>query len=320
MGCDIHMWAEIRRREKEDVWEEERKKAAAENRLPEPEEDEQVWEKVGEVFRGWRNQKTDEPYHDRDYTLFGILAQVRREPEFGFGAPRGVPRNASLEYCGHVYKWGSDGHSHSYLTLKELLGLDWNRKSEERKNFLSAIDWSNLHSDNVEKRRELMWLRRDAVAIEDMKNPENRYFKESPEPQVVTLVEFQQMLMLYDVKELVELHAQYERFIDRKEKHNITDNWKIKQELEGKTDEESAKIISRHSWLRNRAQMQLEKFCREKYHVHPLYNVFVEYNYSPSYKESLSASWFGALGALKAYADKKGVGYEDVRVVFFFDN
>lgn len=40
--------------------------------------------------------------------------------------PKGVPEDASEEYLDQVDKWGIDGHSHSYLTVEELLNYKWN--------------------------------------------------------------------------------------------------------------------------------------------------------------------------------------------------
>lgn len=63
-----------------------------------------------------------EIYSGRDYTLFSILAGVRDyngiyEP---ISEPRGIPEDASDIVKKDKEDWGSDGHSHSYLTLKEL--------------------------------------------------------------------------------------------------------------------------------------------------------------------------------------------------------
>jgi hypothetical protein len=77
---------------------------------------------------GWKNEfdegGVDVPYDnrftDRDYDLFGYLSKgVRREFDFSFLA-RGIPFNASEEVKKCSEQWGSDGHSHSYLTLTEL--------------------------------------------------------------------------------------------------------------------------------------------------------------------------------------------------------
>jgi len=119
MGCDIHMYAEVRKDGK--------------------------WEKAGEVFDNpwykpdleieWNTPKTDEPYCGRNYDLFAILANVRNGYGFagvptgtGFNPidkPRGLPEDVSKEVKGLSGEWGLDGHNHSYLLLSELLGYDW---------------------------------------------------------------------------------------------------------------------------------------------------------------------------------------------------
>ena len=110
MGCDIHMMAEIRKADK--------------------------WEKVSNVFESmYGDVLTDEPYDGRSYNLFAILADVRNGIGFagiktgeGFvpiSNPKGVPKDASVEYLKLVSDWDGDGHSHSYFTLKELMDYDW---------------------------------------------------------------------------------------------------------------------------------------------------------------------------------------------------
>lgn len=76
-----------------------------------------------------------EGYSGRNYNLFAILANLRNgrgfagvltgEPTVPIDAPRGVPDDASLAYRNEVDNWGTDGHSHSWFSLHELLAYDW---------------------------------------------------------------------------------------------------------------------------------------------------------------------------------------------------
>lgn len=112
MGCDIHFYVE--RRESGawvtcDIWEE---------------EDGSLHVPYEKSF-----------YHDRNYDLFAILANVRNGYGFagiktggGFNPiaePRGVPDDACAEYKATVERWEGDGHSHSWFTVDELLCYDW---------------------------------------------------------------------------------------------------------------------------------------------------------------------------------------------------
>lgn len=82
-----------------------------------------VWEAVGE------------PDETRNYRLFAALAGVRNGVGFAgvdtgdavapVFPPRGLPDCASPEYLDRVADMGEDGHSHSWLTLAELLAYDW---------------------------------------------------------------------------------------------------------------------------------------------------------------------------------------------------
>jgi hypothetical protein len=55
---------------------------------------------------------------DRNYARFSALADVRSYDRVG-PKPRGVPDDASETTKHLINKWGVDGHSHSWLSLKE---------------------------------------------------------------------------------------------------------------------------------------------------------------------------------------------------------
>ena len=116
MGCDIHCYAEVKKDKK--------------------------WEKVGAIFKNeytypGAEKVVDEPLHGRNYDLFAILANVRNGHGFagcvtgeGFNIisePKGLPKDASKEIKKIAKEWGEDGHSHSWLTVKELEGFDWDQ-------------------------------------------------------------------------------------------------------------------------------------------------------------------------------------------------
>lgn len=64
------------------------------------------------------------------FTLFADQPHPYLEPHdptLAISAPRGVPADASRTYRAVVAHWAEDGHSHSWLTLAELLGYDWHR-------------------------------------------------------------------------------------------------------------------------------------------------------------------------------------------------
>ena len=119
MGCDIHLWVESKNRSGE--W----------KYVRDPNDEHAKYREPGDPPTGLS-------YHRRNYDLFAILAGVRNGVGFagvkmgeGFepiAEPRGVPRNASVEYKKHKVRWGVDGHSHSHVTLAEILGTDWGAK------------------------------------------------------------------------------------------------------------------------------------------------------------------------------------------------
>lgn len=123
MGCDIHMFCEVRNQEGKWIFQKDKFK----NRYYRSES----------PINDWNTEKTDEPYQRRSYDLFAILADVRNGYGFagiitgaGFipiSEPKGVPQDASQEYLDIVEGWGGDGHSHSYFTISEIEAFDWNQ-------------------------------------------------------------------------------------------------------------------------------------------------------------------------------------------------
>lgn len=126
MGADIHMYAEVRKPG--------------------------GWEKVGREFRNpyyrpnekttvasdgyvWNAEKIEHPYDGRNYVVFAFLADVRNGTGFAgipygnriepLAAPRGLPDDVSAEVLADSDYWDADGHSHSWFTLRELQGANY---------------------------------------------------------------------------------------------------------------------------------------------------------------------------------------------------
>jgi len=128
MGCDIHIWAEVRD-----------KKTG-------------TWTMVGEEFSldDWtkeyrKKDKTEHPFDHRDYSVFAFFADVRNydhcEP---LSEPRGIPEDSDDWIINEYERWNGDAHSASYLTLRELSEFDydkkfWNRRIEKQ---LSPNSWT----------------------------------------------------------------------------------------------------------------------------------------------------------------------------------
>lgn len=63
-----------------------------------------------------------EIYDGRSYILFSVLADVRNYDGIQpISRPKGIPADCSEVTKKQIDYWGEDGHSHSYLTLRELL-------------------------------------------------------------------------------------------------------------------------------------------------------------------------------------------------------
>lgn len=118
MGCDIHLYQEQKidgSWKSTDVWSDKYKE--------------------GRLSVAY----DDMVYHERNYNLFSILADVRNGHGFagvktgaGFtpiSEPRGLPKDVSKQVRSASDDWSGDGHSHSWLTVREILDYDWNQKT-----------------------------------------------------------------------------------------------------------------------------------------------------------------------------------------------
>ena len=134
MGCDIHLYVEVRGPDK-------------------------VWGSYEEWVDKYGEGRFDVPYEKqvytgRSYDLFSILANVRNG--YGFGGvdtgegfvpisePRGLPDDVSFEVQRCADDWEADGHSHSYLTVQELMEYDWTQVTTKRGivSALEYVEWS----------------------------------------------------------------------------------------------------------------------------------------------------------------------------------
>lgn len=108
MGCDIHLYVEYRK---------------TINSVPDWYSGDYL------MINPYYGTDEDEPkynivplYDNRNYDLFAILADVRNYCDNKYiSLPKGLPSDITKETAKENLYWGDDGHSHSYLTLKELL-------------------------------------------------------------------------------------------------------------------------------------------------------------------------------------------------------
>lgn len=116
MGCDIHSFVELKTVK---GW------CMVPGLFP---EDDFGLDWTGKTHR-------DEPFSWRNYGMFGFLANVRN---YSFvppivAEPRGLPDGLSKPVQEAAEHWDGDGHSHSWLSLKELLDFDYSRTFEDRR-------------------------------------------------------------------------------------------------------------------------------------------------------------------------------------------
>lgn len=140
MGADIHSFVEIRKDGKWELFD-------------------------GEVFEDYGDSRTSEPFGRRSYSVFGFLADVRNYSHCPVICdPKGLPDdsewlNQPSKYAyetnpmnGEVIPYSEretnkqniindmNYHSHSWLTLKELLDFDYSKTLEDRRYNETIID------------------------------------------------------------------------------------------------------------------------------------------------------------------------------------
>lgn len=140
MGCDIHLYVEKRQDGKwvsADAWV----------------EDEDMPGRKTLPYKGHF-------YNNRNYDLFAILADVRNGKGFagcGTGSgfeplspPKGLPPDVCEEIKIESDSLGSDGHSHSWCTLAELLSYDWTRRTNKSGwlNGKEYFEWCRYNKEN----------------------------------------------------------------------------------------------------------------------------------------------------------------------------
>lgn len=115
MGCDIHSYAETKKKDK--------------------------WVLVTDIFplsdfdKEWdKRERGDHPFDWRSYGLFGFLAGVRNYSEVPtIVEPRGFPEDASDEVKKAWEEWEYGGHTPSWITVKELLDFDYDQVFWDRR-------------------------------------------------------------------------------------------------------------------------------------------------------------------------------------------
>lgn len=125
MGSDIHIYTEIKKSiNSEDKW------VNVDNWRYNPyyQEGNNNWERMLSV---------ESIYIGRNYELFGILAGVRDRNNDMIDDPRGLPEDVSEVTKKESDRWDGDGHSHSWLTLRELKEYQGLHPVVKRSGFIS---------------------------------------------------------------------------------------------------------------------------------------------------------------------------------------
>jgi hypothetical protein len=151
MGCDIHMYREVRDKDG-------------------------TWRAFGEVYEYYDPREEGDsiarllmPDTGRDYALFGLLScGVRCEPTKHLALYEGLPEDVSPEVQAAYDDWRGDAHSPNWATLKDLDEL-WQRldstiRFSGTEETIPKEDVSNFFIDWVDRyMRPYAWQREDDV-------------------------------------------------------------------------------------------------------------------------------------------------------------
>jgi hypothetical protein len=147
MGCDIHTYWEVKT-SPDKPWQS--LFPMVRNEYYDAEEA----AKYGETYQGPEysvpSPAYDGPFYiGRNYGLFAVLAGVRNYGNtIPISQPRGLPKDISPELFQVSEGYGSDGHSHSFFTVKELEAADWEKPIYDfSQRFIEVIN-------NVKKKAE----------------------------------------------------------------------------------------------------------------------------------------------------------------------
>lgn len=101
------------------------------------------WTEMGEFGDIYLDvDSEDRFYRKRNYNLFCALAGVtshRLSNVPNYMKPKGIPADCSKLIYSAIKYWESDGHSHSYLTLKELKEFDWSSYGDTCDEFKNEV-------------------------------------------------------------------------------------------------------------------------------------------------------------------------------------
>lgn len=141
MGCDIHLFAEIKPKKSilnlfgliKSKWISVDKYSFNE-----------WFEKYPEDEREFHIAREDYFYTGgRNYNLFCALCGVRSSSFYGepqsISKPKGIPKLVSNEINYEINHYGTDGHSHSFNTLKELKEFDFTSYGKTCDDFLNEV-------------------------------------------------------------------------------------------------------------------------------------------------------------------------------------
>ena len=178
-----------------------------------------VWRAAGRIFKNYWDMTKKEfvsivtdngeyafgepytlhPYDDRDYDLFGMLANVRNgtwsEPVIPISLPKGLPKDVSKFVNEKANEWNLDGHSHSFLTLEELEKYEWKKKVKMER-YVTKEQKKEYDEKGIKPDSYALYIS-DGVLLEWDAEIYPKYFVEEVIPQLQALKKFGEVRIVF---------------------------------------------------------------------------------------------------------------------------
>ena len=177
MGCDIHCFVEKKNRKTD------------------------KWEKISGFKNAWDEENCESPFENRNYREFALLADVRNGCGWGYcpsdntesdairpiALPKGIPEDVSPEVKKKIDACAEDGHSHSYLTAKEISEYDTNNSVNIR-GYVNVREYKKFKETG-----DADMLSQDVCGGNIIKKPNDEcidFQEKNPDMYVFTQIEF----------------------------------------------------------------------------------------------------------------------------------
>jgi len=119
---------------------------------------------MGCDIHGWVEKRVGDKYiavdklkdRGRNYRRFAMLAGVRNYNNDECKDALGIPADISDSAGYDIEQWGADGHSHSYMPIREAIEI-FNKTAREESEW-PEYTFFNLEEEDIDAHRLVFWF------------------------------------------------------------------------------------------------------------------------------------------------------------------